>query len=441
MRRRKSYGHFRERSPTEAFHSPGNGYSVKHASDARLRLERLADWFAVAIAVVLPWSTSASAILIVLWLAVLVPTLDVALVRRAVMSAAGGLPILLWLLALIGTLWSDASWPESVAGMGGYHKLLAIPLLLLQFQRSERGASVLYGFLLSSTVLVIASSLTMFPLLQVPGKPPGVAARDYLAQNTAFLICGCGLAGFFLSYRGAASRRTVAVSVMLAVSFFANIFFVALARAALLTLALLMLIFGAQRRGLRGACLALLAVCVAGAALWIASPVLRDRVGGAVDEVHEYLAENVASSAGTRLEMWRRSLIIWREAPLTGHGPGTIMGQFQRTASGTGATALVTSNPHNQILAVAISLGLIGAGLLLAMWTCHVMLFRGGDLIAWLGTVVVVQNISLSLFNSHLFDFFHGWLYVFSFGVLGGMALRQLAQERNRGLTTIGVAQ
>jgi len=36
-----------------------------------------------------------------------------------------------------------------------------------------------------------------------------------------------------------------------------------------------------------------------------------------------------------------------------------------------------------------------------------------------------VQNVVSSLFNSHLFDFTSGWLYVFGVGVIGGMVLRQ----------------
>ena len=69
----------------------------------RAALERLADWLAVAVAVTLPWSTSISQILIVAWLAALVPTLDVAAVRRELQSPAGALPVLLWILALVGT--------------------------------------------------------------------------------------------------------------------------------------------------------------------------------------------------------------------------------------------------------------------------------------------------------------------------------------------------
>jgi hypothetical protein len=44
------------------------------------------------------------------------------------------------------------------------------------------------------------------------------------------------------------------------------------------------------------------------------------------------------------------------------------------------------------------------------------------DLTAWIGTVVVVENVVSSLSSSHLFDFVHGWLYVLGVGIVGGMA-------------------
>ena len=50
----------------------------------------------------------------------------------------------------------------------------------------------------------------------------------------------------------------------------------------------------------------------------------------------------------------------------------------------------------------------------------------GPGLVAWFVLVIVLQNVISSLFNSHLFDFFHGWFYVFGVGVLGGMALRRV---------------
>jgi hypothetical protein len=63
------------------------------------------------------------------------------------------------------------------------------------------------------------------------------------------------------------------------------------------------------------------------------------------------------------------------------------------------------------------------------MWLVHLLLFRGDGLAAWIGLMVVVQNIFTSLFNSHLFDFHEGWMYVLGVGVAGGMLLREKRHE------------
>ena len=59
------------------------------------------------------------------------------------------------------------------------------------------------------------------------------------------------------------------------------------------------------------------------------------------------------------------------------------------------------------------------------MWIAHLALFRPDSFAAWVGLVVVAQNIVGSLFNSHLFDFTQGWAYVIGVGVAGGIVLRE----------------
>ena len=58
------------------------------------------------------------------------------------------------------------------------------------------------------------------------------------------------------------------------------------------------------------------------------------------------------------------------------------------------------------------------------MWIAHLLLFRGEGLAAWIGAGVVVENVVASLFNSQLFYFSPGWIYIFGVGVLGGVMLR-----------------
>src|SRR5579863_9422188 len=129
-------------------------------------LAQIADWLAVGVAVSLPWSTSATGILIVLWLFAALPSLDLAAIKRELLSPAGGLPVVLWALATLGLLWADVSWSERLGGYTPFHRLLVIPILLAQFRRSAHGMRVLLGFFASVTaVLLFSYLLVLFPSL------------------------------------------------------------------------------------------------------------------------------------------------------------------------------------------------------------------------------------------------------------------------------------
>jgi len=394
----------------------------------RARLARVADGLAVGVAVAMPWSISASQILTALWLLALIPTLDIAELRRELRTAAGGLPVLLWLLALAGMLWADVHWSERYDGLEGFHKLLVIPLLLAQFRRSDRGIYVVYGFLASCTALAIASwaLLVLWKLwsVYVPGKIPGLLVKDYIAQSSEFLICAFGLLGFAAERWQKGDTRFALGSLLLAGVFLANIFYVAPGRTALTIMPALLIIFGFYYFGWKGVAAATVAGVIVAAAAWTASPFLRARVMASFSEVQAYETQNIESSSAIRLELWRKSLGIIAKAPIIGHGTGSIPDQFGRGPQG-GVFGLLADNPHNQVFAVAIQLGLIGTAILAAMWLAHLALFRGVGSVAWIGVLMVVQNIASAPFNSHLFDSFHGWLYVFGVGVLGGVALRE----------------
>jgi hypothetical protein len=389
----------------------------------RSRLADAADWLAVGVVVTLPWSTSISQILIVLWLIALLPTLDIAALRRELQTPAGLLPVLLWFAGAIGMLWANIPWAERVAGLGGFNKLLVIPLLLAQFRRSPNGWIVVGGFLVSCSVLMVASFAGWLLEIRIGAKDPGFPVRDYIAQSTEFLLCVFALLA--LAYDWSRKRPTLSVAaILLAALFLANILLIATGRTALVVVPLLLLLLGHRVwgwKGVIGACLA--AVVITGLA-WVSSSALRLRVNDTLHDVRAYQVNPNTGPSAIRLEFWKKSVDFVTEAPLFGHGTGSIRAKFAEVATGTGMTAIIANNPHNQILAVAIQLGMFGAAILMTMWVAHLALFRGGGLVAWIGVVIVLQNIVSSLFNSHLFDSLHGWLYVFGFGVLGGMMFR-----------------
>ena len=384
------------------------------------------DLMAVMIAASLPWSTSATSILVVLWVIVVAPTIDWETFVRDLAHPACALPVLLLALAVLGTVWADGPWALRLHGIKPVAKLLLIPFLLYHFQRTQRGSWVLIAFLVSCTLLMILSWIVLF----VPGLKPahtlsaGVPVKNYIDQNQEFALCAFALAPpALIAWRWGKWKLAVGY-LALALAFIANMLFVALARTALIYMAVLMVLFASRHLG-RRAMLALLAgAIVAGSLLWMNSPYLRQRIG---DIGVEYQAHDISGIASTaqRLTYWRKSMKFIAGAPLLGHGTGSIKAQFTRDAVGqTGLEAEIVGNPHNQTLAVAVQWGLLGVLLLYAMWLNHLLLFTGRTLAAWIGLVVVVQNVVSSLLKSHLFDFHEVWIYVRGVGIAGGLSMR-----------------
>jgi O-antigen ligase len=394
------------------------------------RLSNCADWLVIGVALSLPWSTSATSIFIGLWLIALIPTLDGAALRQEIKTAAGGLPVLLFVVGILGMAWSIAPMPERLAGAAKFIRLLAIPLLLLQFQNSPRGRHVLLAFLAScSLLLAVSFVITLWPNL-MPKRPLGVPVKAYIIQSAEFTLCAFAL--LFLAgeaWKSGARRRSLLLALP-AIAFLFSIFFVATSRTTIVILPAILLIWAARQFGIKGGAIAVLVGLVTAWAVWSTSPYMRGRFAELLTTERQVqrmtigtdVTETIATSTGERLEFWRKSLRFISEAPTFGHGTGSIRQNFANSVDDTSAAAAeISENPHNQTFAIAIQLGLVGAAILWAMWAAHLWLFRGDGLWNWLGFLVVIEHIGGSIFNSWLFDFTEGWLYVFGVGVIGGM--------------------
>jgi O-antigen ligase len=401
----------------------------------RGRLERAADALAVAVVASIPWSTTATSILGAAWLLAVLPTLEWPAVRREIWTPSGGLPVLFCLLAIIGMLWADAPWHERLGGLDSFHRFLAVPLLLAQFRRSGNGRWVVSGFVASCTALLILSYLHAVwwswypaPYLNVYS---GIPLKNYIQQSDEFQICVFGLAYAAVETWRTGRQRLALALGLLACAFLANIIYIATGRTAVAVMPALLVLLGFRLFGWRGAFGVIAAGLLIAASAWFSSHYLRERVLGIGREIYLYETQNVRTSSGERLELWKKSVRFIVGAPVLGHGTGSIKQQFRSVVGASGPSTIISDNPHQQTLTVAIQLGLFGVVVMYAMWIAHLTLFRGDGLIAWSGLVVVAQNVIASLFNSHLFDFSEAWIYVFAVGVLGGTLFNARARGRN----------
>ncbi|MEN3351390.1 MAG: O-antigen ligase [Bradyrhizobium sp.] len=388
------------------------------------------DIFAVLTAVSLPWSTSLAGIFNALMLLCMVPFLDVRAFLQSLKRPICIAPIALVLLALVGTLWSDATWGARFYAVNPTIKLLVLPVLLYHFERSPRGHWIFIAFLASCALLSMMSWLVAFyPDLALKTDAPerGIFVKNYIDQSQEFTLCAVALAYPIVRLLREKRYGLAGLLTAVALSFLVNMIFVVVSRTALVTIPIMFGVFSLVHLKWRSIAIVAAALLAGAFLAWQASPHLRQTAERFTDDYTRYVERGEPTSLGLRLEFWRKSLGFFAEAPIKGHGTGSTRGLFERVATPKGqylASAEVIGNPHNQTLNVAVQWGVIGIVVLYAIWILHLRLFRGSGLANWIGLLVVVQNVFTSLFNSHLFDFHEGWMYVIGVGVAGGMVIR-----------------
>ena len=394
---------------------------------------KTADIFAVLIALSLPWSTSLVGIFVVAWIVTVAPTLDPRLFLESLKRPICALPIALVALAVLGTLWSDAPWHARLYAVSPTAKLLVLPVLFYHFERSARGLWVFVAFLVSCSLLMAMSWIVAFyPTLSLKTFDPqrGIFVKNYIDQSQEFTLCAVALAYPVILLLRARRIWLALLLGAIALSLVVNMAFVIVSRTAMVTMPIMLAVFALLHLKWRTNVIISCAVIALAALAWVASPQLRWTTETFVRDYQLYTEKNIPTSIGLRLEYWQKSLRLFAEAPVIGHGTGSTRGLFEQAAAGqVGAAADVVSNPHNQTLNIAVQWGVVGIVVLYAMWLLHLLLFRGEGLAAWIGLLIVVQNIFTSLFNSHLFDFHEGWMYVLGVGVAGGMVLRSPARD------------
>lgn len=399
------------------------------------------DVYPALTAAALPWSTTGVAIFMVIWFIVLLPTLDREFLR-SLRRPASALPLALLALALVGMLWAEGPLSVRLLGLTPAAKLFAIPFLIYHFQRSQRGHWVFIAFFASCALLMGLSWVSYFADWKVYTANPGVPVKNYINQSHEFALCLLAAAPLLLKLISESRRELAVGCAVLMLGFYCSMIYVATARVVLLYLPVLLIIFAFRYFTRTSAIWLLTATIAVSALLSFTSPYARQRVeftardykldrdnavavADASNDPSVLPNGPIATSNGVRLGYWRASIESIAKAPLFGHGTGSTKQLFDREAKGkSGEWANAIRNPHNQTLYVAIQWGMLGCVVLFGMWYSHLLLFRGLYLPAWIGFVVVVQNVVSSLLNSHLFDFHEGWIYVLGVGVAGGMVSR-----------------
>ena len=105
-----------------------------------------------------------------------------------------------------------------------------------------------------------------------------------------------------------------------------------------------------------------------------AVPAVSARLAGTMADARSFASGGQVSADGVRLGMYRATLDLIADKPLTGHGIGTWIEHYRDRIKGTEIP--MHSTPHNDYLLYLSEMGMIGLAALLGIWAVQMSLVR-----------------------------------------------------------------
>jgi len=259
------------------------------------------------------------------------------------------------------------------------------------------------------TALAIGLMLAMqISFMQAAGMLPMKHGNAVLSSSLTHGALMAWLVFWLMHYHHKTGMNGILALVALVL---ANLFFLVDSSTGVVLVLSLGLLFGLQT--MRRAKLAvmaggLIAVVVFAFAV---SPMFRTATQGDVKAVQEMLNGKITfTPTGERLQFYRNSLALLSQAPVLGHGTGRFHERYAMHVAGT--NQVVTANPHNEYLMVGVQSGLVGVGILLALfWALWQAAARWEGMDRWLAQGMVVWLSVGCCFNSFILDSREGMLF------------------------------
>ena len=342
----------------------------------------------------------------------------------AVLREPTGIALVFFAAALlIGVLHGTASWPERIASLAGWRRVLLFFFAAAVFDEERAKRDVLSAFLIICALAVLASYLTFLTPASLGKFRNGLTIHNHATQGVVFALAAVIAALALIWPASVINTRLLKNRFLLAMLvglFVANIAFVTPGRSGYLAL----LVFSAslplilptlpKTRKLMAA----LTIFLCAGLVIAVSGKARDRVFRAITEMRTVEQSPKLTDLGARVVFWKNSLAIISENPILGVGTGSFEKDYaNQVQSLSGWRSRTTSDPHNQFLKIFAEQGLVGlTALLLFMGT--VLMAKVSSPYREIAVSLLLAWTATSVFSSHFSTFPEGRLIFFWLGAM-----------------------
>lgn len=281
-------------------------------------------------------------------------------------------PSMTWwiLLAMVwmslSFLWTESSSADALAGWGRHSRILwFIPVLYLL--RSPEQSLLTLKWFVAGMVVMMLSSWALVAGLPVPWASAkelpslGIVHGSTLEQPVLLTFLAVVL-WFMRAHWPQGHWRWVPIGILLLTVL--NVFFVMTGRSGFLVMLVFISMAVWWQLPKRWRWLVVGLPFVLAALMMVLSPRFQTRTTEVVKDVLSYRQGSIETSQAQRLDYWHRSLLVFQEKPLIGHGVGSWRMNYHRLG---GMQADAPSNPHQQYLLWLVEAGVVGCILFLGL--------------------------------------------------------------------------
>ena len=262
--------------------------------------------------------------------------------------------LLLFFIALIGCIYSPASFSEKTLVLEKYSKLLYLPILAVGFRERKTRETAIYAFLLAMLVTCLFSFGYSFHLLTYHGEG-GQIFRNHIM--TGHMMGMAAYLAALLCYREQGRLRILFALLFILYSY--QIVFVSPGRTECVVFAMLMFLLMVQLLPWRKAIAAVALGCILIAVVYNQSALLQDRVARTVHDWQQYQVNDKDTSIGYRLQFHAFAKQLFERSPWVGKGTASFTYAF-RTEVPVPSWDRTLLEPHSQYWLVASEFGVVG---------------------------------------------------------------------------------
>jgi len=347
------------------------------------KLKKFNSYLLILIAFSLPLSIALpsilTALLIVNWLLIADFKHDFnCLKKNKVVIASLGL----YLLAVLGLLWSQSITLGVTYTLAKESRLLLIPLYML-FARKEHLKFYIYAFLLAMSISEISSYAIFFHIIEPFGKATIYDPTPFIGHITynPLLAIAIYLLLYYLLFTNELTKKQKILYTVFIVTMSVNMFVTGGRAGQIVYLSMIVLVifkyFNKQK--IKALILSFVLIPTLFIGLYSTSTIFHNRVNLALENLSD-TSKNPNNSTAIRVNWAIVSWQIIKEHPISGVGTGSFRIAFKKMNEIVSPNIKTTINPHNMYIFELVELGVLGLLAMLSIFFYQIQYARNSSI-------------------------------------------------------------